>query len=585
MLGRFFSIFTQRKEEGKEEEGKEEGKGEEEEHQPKKRAIGDQYRGIDDKLQLYDILDSIADGKPDIQQILGNFFVDSKTDPLVMIDVTNIYNLEDVSNKVAKFISEYNNRLKQGLVKPDAMIEDQSPDLSKSVGHVYVSAHGVYDLENKYRTAIANEVLKTWSKTNSEGGKADYINSAAFMADIRMQEWKNHPTQQGLNQITETGRESILGAITIEVQAERTARENKFKKRYKALFLDADPNDLQISANEQLENPAFESESYKIKNRWTNHFIAATGRKPTDDDIDMFTVQLQNTLHVRQIKNMCGVFDGGEHITKTFDITDISKLATRQQEMIIIDTIRNNLVNERVPYTAINTHLEIFFIRRILRQIFSMARAIDIKTRPTREWFTGLKEQASTAFGSYTPTMNDQANRYTFKPNDGEHVNYFPEYGLHILIGNKLDDPGKSNLMNKATNTEYNAILAAVDGGNDASPEIKMARMALAKLLAMNTLDAVEVFTIQNALLEHKHVQGLFDMSCQHSEGEHSTIIRSGLHVEKPSHAAKNFPLPDSQFLGGGKRRIKKRRTKKRRNTTKKCKRCKTRRKLTEQPK
>ena len=567
----WLSIFTQGKEEGKE-EGKGEEKEEEEVQPLKKRAVGEEYRGIDDKLQLYDILDSIADGKPDIQQILGNFFV-NHTDPLVMIEVTDIYNLEDVSNKVAKFISEYNNRLKQGLVKPDAMIEDHSPDLSKSVGHVYVSAHGVYDLENKLRTGVASQVLKTWSKTNSEGGKADYINSAAFMADIRMQEWKNHPTQQGLNQITETGRESILGAITIEVQAERTAREKKFKKRYKALFLDADPNDLQISANEQLENPAFESESYKIKNRWTNHFIAATGRKPTDYDIDRFTVQLQNTVHVRQISNMCGVFTDGEHITETFDINDISKLATRQQEMIIIDTIRNKLFNADVSVTAINTHLEIFFIRRILRLIFSMARDTDIKTPTTREWFTGLKEQVGTAFSSYTPTMNDQANRYTFKPHDGEPVNYFPEYGLHILIGNKLADPGKSNLMNKATNTEYNAILAAVDGGNDASPEIKMARMALAKLLAMNTLDAVEVFTIQNALLEHKHVQGLFDMSCQHSEGEHSTTTRTGA-VPKDSLSAKQFPEPSSQIIGGGKPR-----TKKRRNTKKRSKRCKTRRK------
>jgi hypothetical protein len=216
-----------------------------------------------------------------------------------------------------------------------------------------------------------------------------------------------------------------------------------------------------------------------------------------------------------------------------------------------------------------------------------MAHDSPIKRVPDSTWLKQLGEQADTAFGSYTPKMNDQANRYTFKPHANESVEYYPEYGLHILIGNKLAKPGKSsNLMDKNTNTEYDAILATNDGGNDASPKIKMARMALAKLLATNTLDAVEVFAIQNAVIEHKHVQGLFDVSCQHSEGEHRIFTRSGLRVEKPSPAAENFPVPHSQQdQPGGKRRIKKRRTKKRRNTTKKCKRCKTRRKLTEQPK
>jgi len=494
-------------------------------------------------------------------------------------NVTGIYDMEDVVSKAVNFITQYSPPKRAGSAGGGNDMDE--PDVFNAF---WVSAHGVYlsfddhvvntvenefDIFRKYNTNLSEEALK------EAIDKFKY--SEAFSEEIGR--------QNGFDDYDEKRKE----------------REKEWVTLYKGLFNEP-PDQIQIEANEKLTNPVIIQGSpidFTIEYRWAHKFEAANGSPPSEADWYSFMNDLNLTVLVRQIRDMCGMMFAGEEWNHG---APIIYLSSRQQEKVVLTMMMIKLQEKGIIITTNIIQLYIFFTRRILRRMFEK-KTSGMTARPgeDKQWIDDTREGAVESWGVNMPHMTEQATQYTFKPSStGESKYIHADYGLHMM--NETKSMTDTNLMDPDINQRYQEYLVGKmhtypndEGQMVWNRKIKMARIALKKLIDTETLDIVDIVIIKS--VSGIDLTPIFDSACQHTEDGRGILTRSGtLHPAPKGNVAK--VAEDSPYFGsqpfdddsddekyGGKRRTKKVRNTRKKSTRRTTKRRATKRKKKNKPK
>jgi len=522
----------------------------------------------ENSIEFSRMLSNIRDDGSNAQTLISNFFNGINQDPLIYIDILLhkdidiIYNIDFVSTQIANFIKSYSRMpTLTDTIEPQIMV---------------TSAHGVYktvEPEHMYAAAVLQQ-----KRNDSNFDEETYKNNVEKYAfDIEMEKWLNLPDQiNRQSKITSDEIDDIKGFINEYINDFYPDYRAKFKTMYDKLFEIEEPSSSQFSANIRLVDNTFDNST--IGERLILKIMEANELSRDDASViaERYDKVIAETTYVRQVGNICGVMLEGDDIGNDIDLNNIKNLSSRRQEQIVIHTVLNKIVVNRVPDTVVNLHLVTFFIRRVLRFMFNMDYTIINSKDP---WEKTLKKLATTdtSWRSYRVDKEDTANKYRFIPNRDEDEKFYPNYGLLIING--IDDI--INLMNEETYKEYDEALKNGTYGHPTDIRIRLTRIALYKLYKTQELDTVDCIII-NDVINRGQMLRLFDSSCQHSvqTNQINTRAASKAGPQKRDVPNSDFPEGDSQLPGGGKKQTRKKgnrkinsKRKKSKNTKRKTKR------------
>ena len=456
-------------------------------------------------------------------------------DVIQLIECDDVYDLNKVIPKAIEFISKSQPVSKSHPVS--AMGADGEPEIFNAF---WVSAHGVYLSYDDFLVNIVTLDLANYKNKHpsppSPGAIENYKYSEDFLQ--RMGE-KN-------------------GFDNYKKQKEE--RKTEWTDLYKKIFHEV-PSEDQIAANEKLTNPVITQgfvDDFTIKKRWENKFVAANGHSPSEADKTSFINDLDLTVLVRQTRDMCGMMLSGHEWSSQIQPGDEKHLSSRQQENVVILMMMHYLHNSKIIITTNIIQLYIFFTRRILRRMF-LERTSDMKAEngENRKWVDATRVSAPQSWGVNTPRMEEQANQYTFTPNPGEVQGLYPNYGLHMMNTNKsihdtnLIVPGNNATLDKEM---YDKIrvptpeYSLTDEDKVWNRKIKMARIALQKLIDNKSADIVDIVLIKS--VSGIDLTPIFDSACQHTTANTGTLTRTSFHESTKVNVNRHVNAEKSPFTG-----------------------------------
>lgn len=536
----------------------------------KRRRISDEDEVDEILLEIPEfdrMLSEIHEDGSNAQEMISNYFKTESINPLSLIGIAEIYNIDDVSTRVAQFIAK--------LCPPDTSVQ------SRPI--MMLSAHGVFSTEDPahiYADAVLKRKKADAAKNSEVFDEEDYKKDVVqYRLDIQMAQWMASPKYD--HTITEPDAHTGFRA-TIKKEYDEYADE--FGNMYHELFGEF-PSPDQVSAYIRMVDPIFNNST--IRERLILNIMEATGMTRAEanasDIFKYYEDAIKKTTHVRQVHDICGVMTPGVNFDENTDLNDIRGLSSRAQEQLVVHIIQEKMVYKKIPVTVVSQHLELFFIRYVLRAMYRNDHEIPVRSNNFREnqWARELATQSS--WKSYRVKLSLPANTYQFKGGDEESADLYPNYGLHIITG---EEQQLVNLMDVGTNNDYDINLKKGEYGSNVSPLVKMVRIALYKLRTKQELDIVgciSLFSVINPTQTHI----IMDSSCQHThkyvQSTRLTPDGTGVNVSSGS----EFPQDSSQrepsdkegggYGGGktretrkkGKRKINSKRKKSKQNNTK----------------
>ena len=472
-------------------------------------------------------------------------------DVIQLIECDDVYDLNKVIPKAIEFISKSRPVSAMGADgEPEsAMGADGEPESAMGAdgepeifNAFWVSAHGVYLSYDDFLVNIVTLALAKYKKEHPNllpEAIENYKYSEEFLKRM--------------------GEENGFGNYEQQME-EKAKRETEWTDLYEEIFQEV-PSVDQIAANEKLTNPVITQgfvDDFTIKKRWENKFVAANGHPPSEADKTSFINDLDLTVLVRQTRDMCGMMLSGHEWSSQIQPGDEKHLSSRQQENVVILMMMHYLHNSKIIITTNIIQLYIFFTRRILRRMFEKRTSGMIAEKgENRKWVYDTRDRAPQSWGVNTPHMDEQATQYTFEPNNGEDPGQNPNYGLHMMNTNKLIHD--TNLMISVNNATLDKKIdnkirvptpeySLTDEDKVWNRKIKMARIALQKLIDNKSADIVDIVLIKS--VSGIDLTPIFDSACQHTTANTGTLTRNRFHASTIVNANPHVDVEPSPDFG-----------------------------------